>query len=348
MGGATSVLAGYTCHACSMNFSIDPSGQLATREGGVLCPRCNGLAERRAAQISGSPQLFVTPSGLVITEDTLRQLLLAQLSPAPGEQPEQVHSAIDAMLRGLRQARDGEGDSALFEAISRSLSEAQSQQAPPASTKAIETLQRRKWKVGSQGENGSDECAICLNSCEDGDEMCVLPCKHELHTDCLLPWLKQTNSCPLCRHQLETDCPQHEERRRNEHGQQGGTRSRPAPVRTDTSSPGGRAGASRQGLSGEFGVHPHPTSSPSPQLSSGSSAADSPASALRQSRQSARGGLRRGFLQDRGTRGFGEERSPQQAAGSSIAGMTGTRAVPREDIRSSPPTGGSRMPASVR
>jgi len=36
MGGATSVMAGYTCHACSMNFSIDANGERAGAAGGVL------------------------------------------------------------------------------------------------------------------------------------------------------------------------------------------------------------------------------------------------------------------------------------------------------------------------
>ena len=44
-----------------------------------------------------------------MTEDTMRQLLMAQLAPAPGASPTEVHGAIDAILRTLRQARDGEG-----------------------------------------------------------------------------------------------------------------------------------------------------------------------------------------------------------------------------------------------
>jgi hypothetical protein len=329
MGGATSVMAGYTCHACSMNFSIDANGERAGAAGGVLCPRCNRPAERRAAHITGSPQLFVTPSGLVMTEDTLRQLLVAQLSPAPGAQPEQVHSAIDEMLRGLRQARDGEGtDTGLFEAINRSLAEAQSQQAPPASEKIVQNLPRHKWKAGETSLKGSDECAICLNVYEEGDDICMLPCKHELHVDCLMPWLKQTNSCPLCRHQLSTDCAEYEERRRNEEQERGaGHAGRPNPIRTNApSSAGGRPGTGRRGTPmEEFGVHPS-TSSPS-NASGGSSATSSPAT---RTRQHTEGGMRRGFLQDRGVRGFGEDRSPQLAGARTIRLRRSVRYTQRE------------------
>ena len=344
MGGATSVLAGYTCHACSMNFSIDPNGERAMRQGGVACPRCNGPAERRAVQVTGAPQLFVTPSGLVMTEDTLRQLLMAQLSPAPGARPEQMHFAIEAMVRGLRQVHDGEGmDSALLEAINRSISESQSQQAPPAAAKLVENLPHRTWKAG---EHPDDECSICLASYEDGDDLAVLPCSHLMHAECLMPWLKQTNSCPLCRHQLDTDSPEYEDRRRQQERVRVAEReaARPNPINTNTSSsPGGRAGSDiPASFSGEFGVHRDRMNEVRHHRGQGgggvstnsrtSVAADnaiiSPSSLSRDSSATASpasrglGGMRRGFLQDRATRGFGEEHShsPQLAAGASIAG----------------------------
>jgi len=46
----------------------------------------------------------------------------------------------------------------------------------------------------------------------------------------------------------------------------------------------------------------------------------------------ARAGMRPGFLQARGSRGFGEDRSPQETSSSSIPGVSGIRQVSREDI----------------
>jgi E3 ubiquitin-protein ligase DOA10 len=35
--------------------------------------------------------------------------------------------------------------------------------------------------------------------------MMDLPCKHYFHEECLMPWLNQHDSCPICRFELKTD-----------------------------------------------------------------------------------------------------------------------------------------------
>ena len=47
-----------------------------------------------------------------------------------------------------------------------------------------------------------------------------MPCNHHFHCDCLLPWLKERNSCPVCRYELPTDDEDFEKRKKeksNEH-----------------------------------------------------------------------------------------------------------------------------------
>jgi hypothetical protein len=43
-------------------------------------------------------------------------------------------------------------------------------------------------------------CSICLDDFEKDEQLCVLPCGHLHHTECILPWLTTRNAnCPLCK-----------------------------------------------------------------------------------------------------------------------------------------------------
>ena len=43
---------------------------------------------------------------------------------------------------------------------------------------------------------------VCMSSIEDNEKVIEMPCHHLFHEECLLPWLKTRNTCPVCRHQL--------------------------------------------------------------------------------------------------------------------------------------------------
>ncbi|GAB9465739.1 hypothetical protein Gpo141_00003137 [Globisporangium polare] len=85
--------------------------------------------------------------------------------------------------------------------------------APPAAKDVVETLP--KVKITQSDVDASAECPVCKDLFVVDDESHKLPCAHSFHIDCILPWLKQHNSCPVCRHELPTDDPDYERRRQS-------------------------------------------------------------------------------------------------------------------------------------
>lgn len=76
--------------------------------------------------------------------------------------------------------------------------------APPASKSAVEAMPTIQI---SQEHLGTDaaQCAVCKDEFELGASVRQMPCRHMYHADCILPWLAQHNSCPVCRYEMPTD-----------------------------------------------------------------------------------------------------------------------------------------------
>lgn len=77
---------------------------------------------------------------------------------------------------------------------------------PPASKNAIEKLV--KYVITSEIliKFGIEIlCPVCKEEFVIEERGITLPCQHNFHQHCILPWLEEHNSCPICRFELPTD-----------------------------------------------------------------------------------------------------------------------------------------------
>ena len=82
---------------------------------------------------------------------------------------------------------------------------------PPAAKSEINKLKKYILSKENLDNFGCENsCPVCKEDFIVGNKMMDLPCKHYFHEDCLMPWLNQHDSCPICRYELKTDDPDYE------------------------------------------------------------------------------------------------------------------------------------------
>ena len=66
------------------------------------------------------------------------------------------------------------------------------------------------------------QCSVCWDNFVLDESVRELNCGHIFHTDCIVPWLEQHATCPVCRKPLTEDAKAHQERQEQEEGEDGG------------------------------------------------------------------------------------------------------------------------------
>lgn len=83
---------------------------------------------------------------------------------------------------------------------------------PPASKRAVDSL-LNVVMTREDIESNNSLCAVCKDEIGVGEMAKRLPCSHHYHGECIVPWLRIRNTCPVCRHELPTDDPDYEHRK---------------------------------------------------------------------------------------------------------------------------------------
>ncbi|EXC17857.1 E3 ubiquitin-protein ligase RING1-like protein [Morus notabilis] len=95
-------------------------------------------------------------------------------------------------------------DTELNRAIGQSFSESAGRfGSVPAAKSAVEALERFRYERSSaRDEDDQSKCVICMEELTIGSHVTCLPCSHIFHGGCILEWLNDNHTCPLCRFKL--------------------------------------------------------------------------------------------------------------------------------------------------
>lgn len=60
------------------------------------------------------------------------------------------------------------------------------------------------FKFDPNQYKNEDCCSICLEDFKQEENVICLPCnrQHIFHSDCIVPWVRQNNNCPLCKAEI--------------------------------------------------------------------------------------------------------------------------------------------------
>jgi len=77
---------------------------------------------------------------------------------------------------------------------------------PPTSKEALKKLKRfkmnEKYCNKKDGKLEQPNCCVCLTDIKTNEDTLLIPCGHMFHNECIMSWLNQNNTCPVCRFEL--------------------------------------------------------------------------------------------------------------------------------------------------
>lgn len=198
MGAGASIGLGqpsFYCYECRVSFTV--SQAMAEEEEAPNCPNCgaSGFVERRE----------LPPWALEgLTPDNLSQAVMRSGNSALDQRRIESAARLFSLLNLATMVTENAMSAAnnLEAAIDRSMRDRQPV-TNPTPDEVLDILPL--FVMDKKDVEQNPECPICNDINEVGDTLSQMPCLHMYHTDCIMPWLRQHNSCPMCRSELKLD-----------------------------------------------------------------------------------------------------------------------------------------------
>ncbi|CAM8917144.1 unnamed protein product [Rhodiola kirilowii] len=172
----------YWCHECDLSVSLFPSLY-------PVCPHCRSDFLEHMEEFDSSQQ----PPPIQNPNPNFPSLISAPFSD------EHDLNLIDSpdLRRLIRHLTDPDAQNPSF----------LSSGSAPASKAFVEAMPNVNVfdMLSGEVDEGQILCAICKDQFLADVEAKQLPCLHMYHPDCILPWLEQHNSCPVCRFKLPVE-----------------------------------------------------------------------------------------------------------------------------------------------
>mmetsp|Transcript_21592 Transcript_21592/g.84002 ORF Transcript_21592/g.84002 Transcript_21592/m.84002 type:complete len:313 (-) Transcript_21592:29-967(-) len=227
----------YFCHECSRTSQ---QAAMTESEAAQRIPQCSHCGSEFLEELEDEPQaqqqqqrpqqappLFsagAPPNVFAILnqmQQQMQQQFQAARFPPPPQQEgpqggEQQPPALEAIFRSLMQMHgqvgmqaapnfpglyNGPGNGSFQDILDHLFQQSEHKGPPPTDKEVIAALPRREVEAGEVREGY--ECAVCQDAFESGSQVIQLPCSHDFHVDCILPWIEHRNTCPTCRYEMK-------------------------------------------------------------------------------------------------------------------------------------------------
>ncbi|KAI7836347.1 hypothetical protein COHA_009770 [Chlorella ohadii] len=220
------------CHSCQAQFSVPQNEGVCPNCGGGFVEEVAQARSAAAGPTTGSgtysARSYTLPGGMgnvrivTSTGGALPPGFGGGFGgPGMGGDPF-VNSVLEALLgggfvhpgagagpfAGMPMPAMGGGMAQEQEWLDQVMSRIMNEYQPPsqaAAQRAVRSLPkltvRAKDAAGEPGEGealarAGEPCSVCHDEYREGEEVLELPCGHNYHADCLLPWLETHNTCP--------------------------------------------------------------------------------------------------------------------------------------------------------